>query len=196
MVKTWALVIALMILTGALLYISVSANKNPKPETAVSITPTKEAGQTALSFSEEGKFATGSSLIKTDILIDSGNNKITGAQIELIYDPKVLTKVDIIPGDFLKDSVEVLKKVDIKTGRISYVLGTKLNATSQGQGILATITYFRLNNSKTKIDFLPQTLITAQGINESALKKSQSGILEVKPTSFQNFYSTSSSTIR
>lgn len=193
--KTWALVGGLTILTAALLYLSLSANKNPAPVPQITTAPKKEIAQTSLSFSDEQKYASGSSLLKTDILIDSKENKITGAQIELTYDPRVLTKVDILPGDFLKDSVEVLKKVDIKTGRISYVLGSKLNRNSQGTGAIATITYLRLNNKLTTIDFLPQTLITAQGFSESVLVDSKSGILGLKPSIFQN-NSTASSTIR
>lgn len=193
--KTWALVGGLIILTVGLLYLSLSSNKNPAPAPQITAVPNKESAQTSLSFSDEQKYASGSSLLKTDILIDSKENKITGAQIELTYDPKVLSKVDIIPGDFLKDSVEVLKKVDVNTGRISYVLGSKLNNNSKGTGVLATITYLRLNNKQTNIDFLPQTLITAQGLSQSALEKTTPGVLGLKPTLFQN-YSTASSTIR
>lgn len=193
--KTWTLVGALTILTAALLYLSLFENKNPAPAPQVTVTPTKQAAKTSLSFSDEQKYASGSSLLKTDILIDSKDNKITGAQIELIYDPKVLSKIEIIPGDFLKDSVEVLKKIDVKTGRISYVLGSKLNKNSHGAGIIATITYLRLTSSITTIDFLPQTLITAQGFSESALVDSKSAVLGLKPSIFQN-NSTASSTIR
>lgn len=193
--KTWTLVGGLIVLTAALLFVSLSANKNPAPIPQISITPTKEIANTSIYFSDEQKYASGSSLLKTDILIDSKTNKITGAQIELTYDPKILSKVDIIPGDFLKNSVEVLKKVDNKTGRISYVLGSKLNNNSQGQGILASITYLRLTNKLTTIDFLPQTLITAQGFSESVLVNSKSAVLGLKPTVFNN-YSTASSTIK
>lgn len=195
MAKTWALVAGLIILTAALLYLSLSANKNSSPVPQVTPVPTKEAANTSLLFSDEQKYASGSSLLKTDILIDSKTNKITGAQIELTYDPTILSKVDITPGNFLKNPVEVLKKVDVKNGRISYVLGTRLNESSNGTGIIATITYLRLKNTQTTIDFLPQTLITAHGFSESVLVNSKSGVLGIKPSVFQN-NSTASSTIR
>jgi len=193
--KTWLLVGVLMILTGALLYLSLfGGTKAPVPSPQITEAP-KEKAQTSLSISSEQKFASGSSLLKTNILISSGSNKITGAQLELTYDPAVLTKVEITAGDFMKNSIEVLKKIDPKTGRISYVLGSKLNEIAQGNGILATITYLRLNNKVTQVNFLPQTLITAQGFSESVLVGTTPGVLEIKPSLLQN-YSTASSTIR
>lgn len=195
--KTWLLVGVLILLTGALLAFSLTSKKGqaPKETQKAVVTIENEKPQTHLSFSDETKSASGSSLFQIDVLINSGTNKITGAQVELSYDPKVLSRVDISSGSFIKVSVEVIKKIDNKTGTVSFVLGSKLNESAQGEGILAHLTYLRLNNSQTKIDFLPQTLITARGFSESVLVGTTPAILGLRPTIFQNNGS-SSSTIR
>jgi len=106
--------------------------------------------------------------------IMSGKNKITAVQLELQYDPLILTDVAIAPGQFFPKPDVLLNQIDTKTGRISYALSVGL--TDEGiidKGAVANLTFSVKAQAPTKtiIIFLPKTLVTAAGINESVLKQ-------------------------
>lgn len=184
--KTMLLVAGLVILTGVLLAISLSSKKISSIPTLTREQETDFA-HTSLSISEEPRVSSLSGTYEVDVNIDSSDNKITGAQLELSYDPKVLTKVEIEPGDFLPNPVVILKKIDAQNGKISYVIGSQLGENGvKGTGAIAVITFSKTDNQETTINFLPQTLITAEGSDQSVLKESVSGIISTLPSSSTN----------
>lgn len=118
----------------------------------------------------------------TDIIIVSNGDKVTAAQLELSYDPKVLTNVQIKPGTFIKNPVVLLKKVDETNGRISLAIGIPLGqAAPTGEGTIATITFNEVSTStgSTILNFLPKTAVTAQGVAPSVLKSSTGSLFFV-----------------
>lgn len=118
----------------------------------------------------------------TDVSIATGGDKVTAAQLELSYDPKVLTNVQIKPGTFIQNPVVLLKKVDEANGRISLAIGIPLGqAAPTGTGTVATITFDEIPTAtgSTILDFLPKTAVTAQGIAQSVLKTSTGSLFFV-----------------
>ncbi len=121
----------------------------------------------------------------TDVTVSSNGDKVTAAQLELSYDPKVLTNVDIKPGTFIQNPVVLLKKVDQTNGRISLAIGIPLGGTPPtGAGTVATITFNEVPTAtgSTILDFLPKTAVTAQGIAQSVLKTSTGSLFFVNQT--------------
>ena len=112
------------------------------------------------------------------IEISTGENKVTAVQLELQYDPQVLTDVTVVPNQFFSNPDILLNQIDTKTGRISYALGVGLTAQGvSGKGIVANILF----SAKTKtgegtaVLFLPKTLVTATGVS-NALKQTTNGM--------------------
>lgn len=177
--KTALLVAGLTILTALLLIISFSS-KTPLPIPLI----TKEDedvdfAHTSLSMSEEIRTSTESGVYEIDVLIDSKDNVITGGQLEISFDPSVLKNVDIKPANFLSNPSEGIKKIDQTSGKISYTLLNRLGEKGvSGTGVFATISFSKTSNEETFLEFLPETLITAENpIDESVLKETTSGVI-------------------
>lgn len=181
--RTLFLIFSLFIITSVLLVLALYAPSNPKPVQIV--TPPKEPiEQTVLSFGAP-VVATSSSATNVNysvpVNIETGKNKVTAIQLELQFDPKVLTNVVITPGSFFKNPTELLNQIDTKTGRISYAVGVGLTDQGvMGKGVVVTITSGAKAESdsakaglpqQTSIIFLPKTLVTAEGTTASVLKQ-------------------------
>lgn len=168
--RTLALIIVLIIVTSILVALAVTPQKPSAPLT-VAPTPTP-AAQTALTFSPN-PLTIASASATVDVLVDTQTNGVTAVQLELSYDPKVITSIDIKPGSFFSNPAELLKTIDAKEGKISYALGIlPSDVAKKGQGIVATITLRTTLavGQPTQISFLPKTLVTASGITSSVLK--------------------------
>lgn len=174
--KTVFLVAGLVVLTAVLLFISLTVKKSSVFPTSNKEAQTDFAHTTLAVSSEPSVSETGTSQV--DVNIDSADNKITGVQLEISYDPKAIGNVDIKQGSFLPNSTVIRKQIDPTTGHISFVLGSQLGKPGiKGQGVVATITYNKLTNDETIIGFLPQTLVTADGYDLSVLKETVSGTI-------------------
>ena len=186
--RTLFLIFALFIIVSVLLVIALYKPSNPKPVQTV-IIPKESIEQTVLSFGEP--VATSSSISNLTytlaINIETGNNKPTAVQLELQFDPKVLTNVSITPGVFFKNPIVLLNQIDAKTGRISYAFGiSPAQQEIKTTEVVATLTFDTQSGTpqQTTILFLPKTLVTAEGIAQSVLKKTsniQFGVGEKNP---------------
>jgi len=140
--------------------------------------------QTLLSFSPPT--AATSSGYTTNVLISTGKDKVTVTQLEIAYDPKVLTNVDITPGTFFPTPTILLKKVDAVNGRITYVLGIGLGQTPvTGKGTIATLNFSTAagtDSAKTPINFEPKTAVYAIYYAQSVLLKSTGLLFSITPT--------------
>lgn len=176
--KTLLLIVILAVVAGALVLVAVYQKQQTQIVKQIP-TPTPNPVQTILSISSiPTPLATPSSYL-ADILINTGSNKINSVQLELSYDPKVLTKVDIVPGSFFVDPVVSIKNVDEVNGRISLVLnasGPKEQDNGVvGQNIVAQIKFSipkALKLTNTSISFLPKTQVLGNGFSTSLLKSS------------------------
>lgn len=173
--RTLFLIFALFIITFVLLAITLYDPYSRKLQSQERTSPTAPIAQTILSFGQP--VATPSSTASLNytlpINITTGNNKVTAVQLEMQYDPKILTNVSVTPGSFFKNPVVLLNQIDAKTGRISYAFG--ISPAEQGVvgNAVAAILIFKTSTTapeQTAILFLPKTLVTAEGITQSVLK--------------------------
>jgi hypothetical protein len=102
--------------------------------------------------------------------------------LELQYDPLTITDVIVAPGAFFATPDVLLNQIDSTTGRISYAFGSSLTQGGiTGAGTVATITFSAIKvPEQTAIIFLPKTLVTAEGINESILKQTTNGLFTIE----------------
>lgn len=177
MTRKIELLIILLLLIAIPLGISFFfANPKPKKETA---SPTKKpvekiaSGQTTLAFAPS-PYTISSSSGSLNIIITAEEDMVTAAQLEITYDPKVLSNVAILPGTFFVNPLQLIKNVDRTKGKIVYAVGVSPTAAAQkGAGIVATITFTAnlATGEKTDISFSPKTLVTAEGVRTSILKE-------------------------
>ena len=176
-IKTVALIVLLALIAGLLVYVAVNPKGNfpfsrhqelPNPaettlniEKATQVTPNKYS---------------------TDITVDTHSNSITAVQIELSYDPKLLSDVVITPADFFPNNVVLINKVDQENGRITFAVAAAQNEdTVKGSGKLATITFSSApyQIATTVIRFMPKTSVTGVETTASLLKSTADGLIEI-----------------
>ncbi len=183
--RTIALIIVLVVITAGLVLLSVSNLKGPSsPE----ITPGKQQvadyTKTTLAISPTATKVAGTSLFEVPVIIES-ENKVSAVQLELTYDPKALSGVDVVAGDYFKNPTVLLKKIDEKTGRITYAIALGLGQdTVTGSGTVAIIR-FSLNPGfrTTQLNFLPKTQVAAIDQRRSVLKSSTSAVINLEALS-------------
>jgi hypothetical protein len=111
-----------------------------------------------------------------NVVVDSGKGAISAVQLQLSYDPQVLSNVTIHKGGFFVNPIELQNATDSTAGILNYAIAiSPTSAPQQGNGVIATISYtpaFGVANP-TKIAFLPGTKVTAEGIDESVLQLPQ-----------------------
>ncbi|MDO8728936.1 MAG: cohesin domain-containing protein, partial [bacterium] len=111
------------------------------------------------------------------IKISTVNNKVTVVQLELSYDPKILTDVKVNTGTFFANPFIPINQVNEKDGRISYAISINPQDTGrQGNGLLATLTFQTQTSASqsTRIVLLPKSLVVAEGTDRSVLKATTS----------------------
>lgn len=190
--KTLFLIFALFTITSVLLLVALYEPYSKPPPTKIAVIIPEPIAQTTLLFGEPS-IATSSSVsvinYSIPINIATGKNKVTAVQLELQYDPKILTNVAVIPGSFFKDPQILINKIDVKTGRISFAFGVGLKDTgSMGKDTVATISFSvrtAFDTAKvgiaqqTAIFFLPKTFVIADGITDSVLKQTSNALFSV-----------------
>lgn len=182
--RTLFLIFALFIITSVLLVMALYQPQPPKNIQTTTV-PKEPVAQTVLSFGNP-EIATPSSATLLNyslpINIQTFKNKATAVQLELQYDPKILTNVAVTAGSFLTKPAVLLNQIDSKTGRISYAFGIgPAGRGVAGKGIAANLTFSAKAKpvEKTAIIFLPKTLVTAEGVSVSVLKQTTNSIFIV-----------------
>jgi len=172
--QTFGLLAVLVLITGTLVYFAVSTpgGKKIEQQTPVAARPTETPGHTALAFSPN-PVSISSSSGTIDVNVDSGGDALTGVQLELSYDPLVLTSIQLTPAGFFDNSSVLINKIDATNGKVSYAIVIPPTGTAKkGAGTVATLK-FTANVSvakQTVIKFLPKSLATAEGLSKSVLK--------------------------
>lgn len=184
--KIALLVIMLVILVGGgmLLFISI-VSKNNSPFPGVSKNEKSiDFAHTSLSISEDVRPSSVAGKYEADVNIDTSDNIATGVQLELSFDPAVLQNVDIIIGTFFTNPTVIQKTVDQKNGKIIFTLSTPIGGDGvQGKGTVAVISFSKTNSQETMIGFLPKTLVSAQGQDQSVLKETAGASISTLPSS-------------
>lgn len=175
--KTVGLILGLVILTVVLLAVALrpvffKPSGDSPQEVSLTVTPTPPA-YTLLSLSPNPVTTTAAGG-NVEVVIDTKENSVTGVQLELSYDPAVLTNVTLTPGEFFPNATTLLDSVDTATGRVTYALViTPAQTPVKGQGVVARINFNVLPGAtgETQIELMPKTEVTQQGIGPSVLKE-------------------------
>lgn len=125
------------------------------------------------------------------IIIKAQTNTVTSVQLELAFDPGVLTNINIKPAHFFENPAIFINKIDSKNGRISYAFGKVASQSGeQGEDMLAILTFQArtpIDETRTRapkqtsITFLPKTFVAAEDLLQSALKSTNSAELDFNP---------------
>ena len=188
-VKTLMLIIVLAIVAFGLVAIALSSKPSAKLQQATPImtTPTlSDPVQATLTISSSAIKLSSPSAFSSDIIINSGQDNVNKVQLEISYDPKVLTKIDINPGTFFTDPQVFLKNIDNINGRISFAIGVQNgNEGILGQGVVARLSFIAApKNASASVTLLPKTQVSADGYSQSVLKTTVDGFfnLNIAPT--------------
>lgn len=185
--RTLALIVILTVITGALLVLALSSQKQQKAPSPIvnnnTPTPIESPATAMLSLSQNTTMSTSASKA-LNLDVDGGGSKVTGVQVEISYDPKVLTNVSITPGSYIENPVVLFNSVDKKNGRISYAVGiTPTGNPVTGTGTAAIIKYSVLPGvtiNTTTLHFLSKTIVAAEGVNGSILKSASDMTISLK----------------
>lgn len=118
-----------------------------------------------------------------EVILDSAQNQVTGAEVYLRFDPQKLAVGKITPGDFWEKPTILLEKTDSQNGLISYAIGG-LTAKS-GQKILLKLSLKPLNTTDvqepTLISFDSRTVLADINQSSSVLKSTQNAEIIILP---------------
>src|SRR5687767_6354561 len=106
--RTLTLIVTLCVITGALLFVALTPKQSAPSLPAMAPSPTPAAQSTLSILPNPASVSSPSGSV--DVVLDSGTNKATAVQLELSYDPKVLSNVDITPGNFFDNAIVLLKE--------------------------------------------------------------------------------------
>jgi len=184
--KTLFLIIGLIVVTIVLFIIALRTGDQTKDQTmqikpAIKLSPTPFAFTTLTLSPNPVEVSPGKQGV-VDVMIDTESNEVTGVQLELVYDPLMVTNVKIAPTELVKNPLVLIDKNDPKTGRITYAFGPQPKQPNvKGVGSIATITFTTRGKtgSQSYLTLLPTTLVTAQGIADSVLKTSNSAVVNI-----------------
>lgn len=180
--KSILLVSGLIVATLVLLGISLTAKKY-SPAPAANKTAEVGFAKTSLSISDQANSSDVSGVYETSVDINA-ENKVTGIQLSITYDPTKVTNVDIKPGDFLQNPTVIKKNIDTKNGVVTYILGTALGTPGvDGSGSVATISFSRVGSGDVEFNFGPDTKVSAQGQDQSVLSGTTGAVISEFPTS-------------
>lgn len=154
----------------------------PSYDSPTSSTPTtkpESLPQTELRFGILSSFpifasSSGQTAYSIPIKISANKNKVNLVQLAILYDPQTITQISLAPGTFFQNPVSFLDEKNEKDGRISYAIGIPPNTSGiEGEGTVVTLLFLPKSQSKkiTTLSFLPKTFVTAEGSNQSVLKK-------------------------
>jgi hypothetical protein len=163
------LLIVLLTVIGLLLTVVYGKQQNPiitsitKP-LITRLTP----ADSSLTFSTNEQSVRPGQTVTVAVLIHNPNPQPAVTQLELAYDPTVVTIDTITPGTFFDKSMIALQTIDPIAGRISYALrcsnvqNPNADCINSSSSTVATITMsinsYTIQNSTT-LSFLPKTVI-------------------------------------
>src|SRR5258708_30792144 len=117
---TVALFVILFIFVGILLYVVYGIKQNPIITSLTQPINTSNQANTTLSFSTTEQSIQRGQTVTVAILLHNPIPHPTLAQLELAYDPTMLSVNFLTPGTFFTDPTVALQKIDPLTGRVSY----------------------------------------------------------------------------
>lgn len=189
--KTLALISGLVIVTVVLFIIALRAGEQqqapslPQPPKIVQKIPPVPA-HTVLQLGPNPLTVAPGQEGSVNVNINTSDNNVTAVQLELGYDPHIISSVKVTPGPMFTNPVVLIDKNNPATGRYTYAFGiTPSGQPIKGTGVVATITfttYATAIGKATQIGLLPTSLVTARGVAPSVLKSAVGTTLTVEST--------------
>lgn len=190
--KTLALLVGLVLVTVILFIVALQTGKNQplKTEDAnMQAAPAEEIVHTVLSLSPELVEISSGRQGSVDVLMDPSGNEVTGIQLELLYDPTMVSNVKVVPGPAFPNPNVLIDNNNPQTGRYTYAYGVRPNQpTLTKQGVIAKITFTARGTAGRQSQFIlhPTTIVTAVGIDSNVLKEATGAtVVIVAPTGTQ-----------
>lgn len=189
--KTLALILGLVLVTVVLFVIALRTN-NPQPgkddiaaPSAAPVEPTP-AARSVLTLSPNPVTVRPGQKGSVDVVIDTADHEVTGVQLEIAYDPNIISNVKAVPGPLFQKTPTVLydkfDNNDPKSGRYTFAPVLQPNQEPiRGTGVVATVTFTARGalGTQTQLALLgpdpsiaekPGTLVTARGAENSVLR--------------------------
>lgn len=184
--KTLALISSLIIVLVALFVLSLSTTNQPGTPSTSNAQPTPTPiAQTIIKLTPNPVTLSEDNNGVVEVTMDTSENEVTAVQLEILYDPEVLTNVTIKPGTFFTSPVPLLNTIDRTEGRISYALAvTPAQAPLKGSGTVAIIEFRKNPTSsitQTELQLLPRTLVAAKGVGPSVLREATGTTITLTP---------------
>ncbi len=191
--KTLALITGLVLVTVILFVVALRAGQQQNAPS----TPTQPTGVaqqpeptipafTVLALSPNPVTVAPGQQGTAQVTIDTSVNDVTAVQLELGYDPNVLTNVKVLPGTLIANPAVLIDKNDPSSGRYTYAFGITPNGTPvKGTGVVATVTFTAKAGTagqQSQLGLLPTTLVTARGVADSVMKSGTGTIITVSGT--------------
>ena len=194
--KTLALISGLVIVTVILFVVALNAGQQEEAPSTPQPTGSAQGEQepvptipafSVLSIGPEGTSVGPGQRGSVDVTINTDQNNVTAVQLELGYDPNLISNVDVTPGDMFPNPLVLLDNNDPQNGRYTFAVAiTPSGEPFNGTGTVATIT-FTTNaaglGKETQIGLLPTSLVTARGVKDSVLKSATGTVVTIgQPT--------------
>lgn len=171
MAKKTILLLCILIFAGAA-YIGTNTlffEKKVKKFTPVNPSPTNSSFPMTLSIFPNVIHVSPAVQSSVDIILDTQAVPPAIIQLEIAYDPNILTNMSISAGSFAPNPTATLNTINHQTGRISYALQIPEQKLPATKGTVARLTFNvhpEAKASQTAIYFLPKTAIqTREGNN-------------------------------
>jgi hypothetical protein len=187
--KTLALITGLVVVTIILFIIALRAGQQQQAPTAsqqgtMAYKPTPAIpAHTVLALGPNPLTVAPGQTSSVNVTINTSDNNVTAVQLELGYDPHIISNVKITAGGLFTNPGVLFDKNDPATGRYVYEFGiTPGSKPVKGKGVVATITFTTLPGAVGKsmqLGLLPTSLVTAQGVAQSVLKNTTGTVLTI-----------------
>jgi hypothetical protein len=119
------------------------------------------------------------------IVLDAGTNELSSAQLELKYDPAIISVTALRAGEFFPDPITPITNPIERAGRVEFAVTIpEIDRPVTGKGSLALLSIKRVptatGSAETTIEFLPKTSLRGQDTTTSLLKTTESLTIELE----------------
>lgn len=185
--KTTILIAVLVLFTAGLIYIAIKTEQQVPPEIVEETLTEEELLNLIPTISPKTQISFQPAVLSTidnpqseytvDVTVNTNGQAVSGIQLELSYDPEILSNVTVTPSEnnlFGTNPAVLINSVDQDLGRISYAiaLGGLNDDEVTGNGNIASIT-FNANTAlaqNTQISILPKTTVRSLRSTNSLLQ--------------------------
>lgn len=112
------------------------------------------------------------------VTIDTKGEKVTVAELQFSFDPKVIHIEDISPGDFFKEPVVLQKEIQNGGGKAVFVIGGREGVSGSGKIVQVKIT--GTGKGTSALAFTRMTKVAAVDKVDSVLGKTQGALVKVQ----------------